>query len=459
MSEPDCPICLNPMTQPDLAHPVPCPCSFNFCVTCLSALLASSKDDYQMASDGNRHVKVHLNCPNCRNDISRAIERTIEERRVANANLLKDVPDCELSSGELQQKYWTQGDELILQSEKKPKKSKAVQPALEIDTTLFGGLEFAMTEQEQKYVTKLMTSGYADQLCQAAQILEGTAELVRKGISPSLSNRQNEGSMPTPANREAAATARTTTMLAGGYSNTAGIGPSRSRDGNDVTTNFQRQMAQKARDKIRRPLPSRMPLSVTLSTGEFEKLALSTRQQTGLVPDTENKSWWRSILGDTGERLKGGTMTFVDDEWDGSIADAFARARIGPQKGNRKTEVKMKVVTSNPAEKMSIDRILKLGEEEARGSDGHQQRREDMLVMRSQRVLVASVRGQAGKSGIMKGDVVTHVNGEPFSGSADDLNSLLISAYEEQGRDGFVMIVVNADECTAEALRLRSRIR
>jgi hypothetical protein len=202
-----------------------------------------------------------------------------------------------------------------------------------------------------------------------------------------------------------------------------------------------------------------MPLSVTLSTGEFEKLALATRQQAGLVPDAENKSWWRSILGDAGERLKGGTMTFVDDEWDGSIADAFARARIGPHKGNRKAEVQKNVVTSNPAEKMSIDRILKVGEEEAQGAGAHQQRREDVPVMRSQRVLVASVRGQAGKSGIMKGDVVTHVNGEPFTGNADDLNSLLVSAYEEQGRDGVVMIVVNADECTAEALRLRSRIR
>ncbi|KAL3800674.1 hypothetical protein HJC23_006136 [Cyclotella cryptica] len=459
MSEQDCPICLNPMAKPDLAHPVPCPCSFNFCVTCLSSLLASSKDDYQMASDGNRHVKVHLNCPNCRHDISRVIEGTIEERRIANAKLLKDVPDCELSSGELQQKYWTKGDELILQSEKNKKQTNMMQPALEIDTTLFGGLEFAMTEQEQKYVTKLMTSGYADQLCQAAQILEGTAELVRKGISPSLSKKQNDGSIPPSINREAAATARTTSMLAGGYSNTAGIGPSRSRDGNDVTTNFQRQMAQKARDKIRRPLPARMPLSVTLSTGEFEKLALATRQQAGLVPDAENKSWWRGIFGDAGERLKGGTLTFVDDEWDGSIADAFARARIGPQKGHRKAEVHKKLVTSNPAEKMSIDRILKVGEEEVQNIDAQQQPREDMPVVRSQRVLVAGVRGQAGKSGIMKGDVVTHVNGEPFTGNADDLNSLLVSAYEEQGRDGVVMIVVNADECTAEALRLRSRIR
>jgi S1-C subfamily serine protease len=78
---------------------------------------------------------------------------------------------------------------------------------------------------------------------------------------------------------------------------------------------------------------------------------------------------------------------------------------------------------------------------------------------RTKRVLVASVRGQAGKCGIMKGDVVTHVNGEPFMGTANDLRASLIHAYEEQGNDGIVMLVVNAEECTAEALRLRSLVR
>ena len=411
-----------------------------------------------MASDGNRHVKVHLNCPNCRKDISGFVEPVIEQRRVAKAALLKDIPDCELSSSELRQKYWTKGDGLVLESDKEQKAKAERKAVLEIDATLFGGLEFAMTEQEQKYVTELMTSGYADKLAQAAQILEGTAELLKKGVSPSLaSNNDNNGPVPSPVNREAAATARTTAMLAGGYSNTAGIGPSRSRDGEPrPISNFQRQMEEKARDKIRRPLPSRMPLSVTLSTGEFEKLALAMRQQAGLVPE-EKKPWWKGVLGDAKDRL-GGTISFVDDEWDGSIADAFARARIGPSKSDRKTmEVQKRVTTANPAEKMSINRILKVGEEEAQ--ENQQQDDDFVPVVRTQRVLVANIRGQAGKSGIMKGDVVTHVNGEVFTGTAADLNALLVNMYEEQGRDGVVMIVVNADECTAEALRLRSRIR
>ena len=46
-----------------------------------------------------------------------------------------------------------------------------------------------------------------------------------------------------------------------------------------------------------------------------------------------------------------------------------------------------------------------------------------------------------------------------FTGDAMAMNALLVKAYEEQGKDGIVTILVNAEECTAEALRLRSRVK
>jgi hypothetical protein len=462
-----CPICLDNMSNPDILHPIQCPtkCNFNFCIHCMSSLLSSSKDDYQMASDGNRHVKVHLNCPNCRADISKTIEGTIKQRRKAAAEAMQSVPDSELSAKELQCKYWKDGDDLILGADKTSKPSG--EEPLEIDTTLFGGLEFAMSEQEQKYVTKLMTSGYPDQLCQGAQILAGVSELLRKGKTPAMQNNTNDNTRATPPNSAAAATVRTTAMLQGGRSNTPGIGPSRTRDGGEPpVSNFQRQMEQKARDKLRRPLPARMPLSVTLSTAEFEKMALHSRQQAGLVDPSisggsDKKLWWRGLLGDATGLKGNATLKFVDDQWDGTIADAFARAQIGPQAGNRKkATVQGRVTTKNPVERMSINKILAIGENEKREKHDNNGSREGMLQpSRTQRVLVASVRGQAGKSGIMKGDVVTHVNGEVFIGDAAALNALLVNSYEEQGKEGVVMIVVNAEECTAEALRLRSRVR
>jgi len=326
-----------------------------------------------------------------------------------------------------------------------------------------------MTEQEQKYVTQLMTSGYPDQLCQAAQILSGVAELLRKGMIPSVhnsttANNINNNNAP---NNVAANTARTTTALqnAGnntntmrnGYSN-AGITTNRSREDTPVN-DFQRQMENQAREKLRRPLPARMPLSVTLSTGEFEKMALKSRQEAELLanpPPEQPKSWLRGLLGKGTGAIKGGaTMTFVDDEWDGSVADAFARARIGTSSGNRNKAVVHRVGPKNPVEQISVKKILALGDQESvdERKDG------GMPTARTQRVLVGSVKGQAGKSGIQKGDVVTHVNGEVFTGNAAELNALLVTTYDEQGKDGVVMIAVNCEACTAEALRLRSRIR
>ncbi len=415
-----------------------------------------------MASDGNRHVKVRLNCPNCRADISQSIEGIILLRRKAIVAELQKVPDSELSAQELQCKYCDDRD-LIAKDIKPPR--KGAKP-LEIDPTLLGGLEFAMSLQEQKYVTQLMTSGYPDQLCQAAQILSGTADLIRRGMVPTVQSSRNN----TPNNNintVAANTARTTAALQAansnatmrhGYSN-AGIRTNRSRDGEREThvTHFQKEMEKKAREKMRRPLPARMPLSVTMSTGEFEKMALKSRRGNGVTDLNEQpKSWLKALLGRGTEALNSGaSMTFVDDEWDGTVADAFARARIGPVPGNRnQLHVQKRVSSKNPVEQIGVKNILAMGD--TNDGESSQGRRPPV---RYQRVLVASVRGQAGKSGIMKGDVVTHVNGEVFLGNADALNTLLVNAYEEQGSDGVVTIVVNAEACTAEALSLRSRVR
>jgi len=479
VTDQSCPICLNDMNAADSIHPIQCPtaCNFNFCNNCLTSFLASSKDDYEMASDGNRHVKIHLNCPNCRADISGTIEDTIRLRRRAMADELQNVPDCELSAKDLRLKYWKETDSVLSEEGegKKTQKKGTVKP-LEIDTSLFGGLEFAMTEQEQKYVTQLMTSGYPDQLCQAAQILSGIAELLRKGKNPMLlpsvsSDRNSTNNSNNAPNSVAANTARTAAALQAansnnsnmrhGYSN-AGIQTTRSREGERETSvsTIQREMEAKAREKLRRPLPARMPLCVTLGTGEFEKMALKSRQEAEEqaqveANDEQPRSWFRGLLGRGAERMRfGATMTFVDDEWDGTVADAFARARIGTSSSNRKQAVvQERVGPKHPVEQVGVKKILSVGEREKKeGQEG-------MPPMRTQRVLVGSVRGQAGKSGIMKGDVVTHVNGEIFTGDAANLNAILVKAYEEQGQDGVVIIVVNAEECTAEALRLRSRVR
>lgn len=447
-----CPICLHEMSSADLCHPIECPaatCHFNFCLSCLEKLLISSCDDYEMASDGNRHVKVRLNCPSCRANIANSIEGTIMSRRQALSHKLQRMNDSSLSAKELQLKYWKKEDGVQIGE-------KDAAKLLEVDPTLLRGLEAMMSEEEKKFVTKLMTSGYPEDLSKAAQILSGIVDLIRNRnviVRQNVASKTNNNGNTTSPNSAAASAARTATALHSantnmrhGYSNAGLVTRSRNGERGAGISAIQKQMEDEARDKIRRPLPARMPLCISLSTGEFEKMALKSREQQ--AEPAEPQGWFKELLGKGAERIRPvATMTFVDDEWDGSVADAFARARIG--EGERRTPVvKTRAGPKNLAEQASVKKILSATKKEERRPP-----------VRCQRVLIASARGQAGKSGIQKGDVVTHVDGQVFTGNAAALNTLLINAYNDQGHDGVVVIVVNAEECTAEALRLRSLVR
>ena len=130
------------------------------------------------------------------------------------------------------------------------------------------------------------------------------------------------------------------------------------------------------------------------------------------------KSTWKGFL----KGMLGGSgnasMTFVDDEWDGSVADAFARAQIGRVGNDNRQMVKGRFGPKSPAEQASVQRIIAMGLEENESRDTLTR------PIRFQRVLVGSVGGQAGKSGIKKGDVVTHVQGEEFTGDAAALHAM-----------------------------------
>lgn len=69
VEEEDCPICFNPLSKADQLYPLHCPtatCTFQFCCDCLQKLLRSASDGYSVASDGSNQVKVSLRCPICR---------------------------------------------------------------------------------------------------------------------------------------------------------------------------------------------------------------------------------------------------------------------------------------------------------------------------------------------------------------------------------------------------------
>lgn len=358
-----------------MTYPLLCPtsCGYNFCLSCVEHLVASSKDDFQMASDGNRHVKVKLLCPQCRGNLAETISDTIMLRKAKNAEKYRDVEDSELNASELRKKHEfitlyaddvanakarvnnflgrknnTEGSQGSLNLTESASKDDQHIPF--IDTTLFQGLEMAMSDDEQIYLQQLLISGEPESLAAASQILDGVLQLTLQGMAPKKANTR-------------------------------------------VRTRAEERKNIEAMQLFRKryPLPARMPKYYVINSFAYKK----------------------------------STMLFHDDDWDGSIADAFSRVQI-----------------AKPKNTPGMENILSEADS-------------TYLPPRA-RVKLSYVKGQAGQVGLQKGDVVTHINGEVYRGSAEELKQLISNFYQEDPTSTF-QIVVNADECTAEILKLRYR--
>lgn len=463
---PACPICLADMEPSDATYPMLCPtrCGYNFCGDCAASLVASSKDDYQEASDGNRHVKVRLQCPQCRGDLSTTIGETLLLRKHASMMTMgyAATPDSELSAHELRIKHGGVATEAQLAlahmvyregaaeiGVELCEKARAVveRPtvravldcidddtgeealevdeheeavvALPIDTTLFNGLEFAMTEEEQQYVTKMMVSGDPSQLAQAAQILAGISELMMKGITPSMrcqnaakKSEVSSASAGIPVSRgRSGGTSRNdkSSWARGAASNAGAVSRALAMAETDASRAQAKREAEIAAHRRMHPLPSRMPRHVTLNAFD---------------PAQSPRRWGDSKC----------PLAFADDEWDGSIADAFARVSIG--RGGKVVKG-----TIDKTKQKGVHNVLMAG-----GGSKY----ETHLSSPSGRVVIASSFGQAGRSGIQKGDVVTHLNGEGFIGNSDVLRALIGQIWAQEGAAGTFSLVVNAEPCTAE---------
>jgi hypothetical protein len=131
-------------------------------------------------------------------------------------------------------------------------------------------------------------------------------------------------------------------------------------------------------------------------------------------------------------------LAVFDDKWDGSVQDAFSRITV--HKGLFGKPRVSKQYTETPGIRRIIDAF-------SAKHDG-----KGIIDVCRSRVIVSSVTREAGMQGVVAGDVVSHINGDEFTGTADELRTM-ISEFEE-GRT--VTIAFNADKAVAEALRRRS---
>lgn len=285
---------------------------------------------------------------------------------------------------------------------------------LPIDISLLDGLQEAMSEEEQKEITSLMTSGDPEKLALAARVLSGMAELLREGVLPSgrsaFQNDSVRALQETP------------------YTNNVAVRRAMLR-GHESTVKKIRLREAEIREKKRfHPLPSRMPRYAWIEPFDPEGSNKGGLLGAVGVPTIGVGPVGKGPLG----RRVPPSLTFVDDEWDGELGDAFVDISIDHNGKVNKTHVR------NPGIKNLLDMAGA-----TRFVDGP-----------TPRVLIHKVCNDAAKKALRPGDVITHVNGEAFFGTSQDLCALL-EKIKEEGRDK-VNLVVNADQCIAEALRLRA---
>ena len=562
-----CPICLDPMTPMDHEHPLQCPsrphCHYNFCVSCINSLLSSSKDDFEMASDGNSHVKVYLHCPNCRADLSSSIrdvlllrkvdtvlvllqqqqqhhdttnllnasqERTrlamqelhvqeavqrarAKEKEFWKAHRSNDDDDCSATPTTLLRRtssasttatgrhrssssWKLNGDHLyeegggedewgveadlvngvhssfrmppdqklsFLSSPKNKSsthsnhhhhhhydESKQSEPKSAtatacgtgsrgnsqhnvIDETLFHGLEACMTHGEQLKVSHLHTTGKPKDLARAAHILQEVEQDARQGIKPS--HRQQM------MNRRASLYGIVEETRQIDISNSAPSSTSSLQAGKNNTpqaaqTSVQ-YVAQQQQHRLNLAAERRqLEMSLMLKASLLERCPLPVRMPKSITLD----------VSDPLSRFF--PLRFCADTWDGTVLDAYTRLNISAA-SSHKWKITKKAQTQHPG----VFHVLSLGKYQ--NHYGHVTMLENA---NTERILVASVQGLAGRQGVMKGDVVTHMDGDELKAgtTVEDLVEM-IQAMKETGQKTFEM-VLNADISIAEALKRRAQV-
>ena len=392
----DCPVCLEAMTPADEIFKLPCSCGYNYCSPCVETFVKSSKDDYGIASDGSRQVKVHIMCPQCRGDYPMDIADLLLLRRaytlgstVVNSQTGEMLSDSSLNASQLALKrdfgrnstkqkvdlavglYKKVMVDTLRVSNNKNAVTDAesvwgklfdaipdlveststestegdgcagpppspIHKGLEVDETLFKGLEDFMGHDEKVYLTQLLTSGDPNKLAQASMILNGVLRL-------------STTSSAVLSNLSFAQTAR---------------------------------LAEKIEKKKKSyPLPNHMP-------GYFFLPTFSKKQ---------------------------GYMVFEDYVWDGSI--------IPPAKSKKTFDLIYGKHYIKPDQPRSV-------------------------------VIIKSVKGPAGRVGLRKADVVTHINDTEWTGTASELKEHIYELHDRNPEDE-ISLTVNSTIETSKFLKVR----
>jgi hypothetical protein len=332
------------------------------------------------------------------------------------------------------------------------------------DPTLLFGLDAFVTDEEQRYITAQLISGDPSKLAATAELMHYVSAMSLAGIKPNL-KRRNSGRSPLSRSqslrrsmlssikeviregskarrleehREAASARENAVDDASNKLSPLGSIKEAIRQGSEARRLVEERKAAEARKNAvcsRRPVAAlavgrtpRMILDVEIKRRtEYMKLhPLPLR-----MPKYAQATACKAVP----------CLTLLDDVWDGTVMDAFSKITVTKfLSGNYS-------ITKQPAESSGVFRIVDIGTSQSISSKGM-----GYIDIVRPRVIVASIGREIGQHGIVRGDVVTHFNGEEFKGNATELTELI-----KDSKEGEVLtFVFNADPAVAEALKRRA---
>jgi len=341
------------------------------------------------------------------------------------------------------------------------------------DRTLLGGLECALSQEEQEQLTRSMISGDTYQLAKAAEILSTVAESIHLCSSSSLISESDEKSpsLMTAATKhtslrrssiyhwvETGKRARSSISTTRDALSRQGS-PSTSYDTCDIPVyhhNYnaytklhaikatehrliERQLREKLAYMRRHPLPVRMP--------KYAEFTVNFDQSPG---DLE-----------TSQIVKKLPVRFCNDTWDGTVMDAFSKIYVTPRAGGAHPSRGCYVTGKNYAQPFRprptstfVDNYSVFHKRQETPGIRNILQSDDGIGIRIDtphpRVLIAAVvDSQASQQGVLKGDVVTHVNGvELRDAHVDDLVALICSLLYHPTSSNRRSVAATNDECT-----------
>jgi len=462
-----CILCSEALSPADVEYPMQCAstaCQFNACLNCARQMKDSIQNGMQQASDGNvYHLRLDRNCPDCRGTFLVAIKDVIllREERLQSQGQKKrlGVRDSELSAKELRVKYRFSGnrkeheEQVILARHRFENRifdpctegkhtslslvattahrspSKIDQRIAYIDSKLYAGWEHAMSIEELDYVKCLLTSGNTDQLAQAAEILASISHMNQSALPPAVVSTSpfNITSSSKPSLKK---------------NNSCSFGSRSSASfSRSVTSDLQREFANRRKLETLYPFPVRMPRSIVLPL-DFN-------------PYDPNAS-----------------MTFMDDE---SFYEDWNNAQKLGNSARETTQKLMEVwvtdayhrltfnfwndLVRTPTASIGLRNIIRGAKSIPPLNPNANATVLDPMPWR--RVVVSSVKGPLASIGVRVGDVITHLEGERFRGNSDTMKACLEKRRREGRNEGFssgCLIVLNAEPGTAYALRILSHL-